>query len=106
MNIDVANSAVKDLRKLETKLTRDVKVSAVRAGWPKKLVNSLQVKVLTDEIVVTYPDQYADEIEDLEYGTRTTSPRSVFRFFMNKSGAPVADSIEASVMAKLAEKDS
>lgn len=104
MKVDFVNSAVKDLRKLETKLTREIRLAAIRAGWDKNLVKNLNVKVKADDIVVTYPDSDAEAIENLEYGTKLTSPRPVFRAFMNKRTQQISESVEDMVMRQLTEQ--
>lgn len=106
MNLNLADSAIKDLRKLEARLTRDIKLQAVRAGWPKELASVLRVTVANDEILVNYPNEKADEIEDLEYGTRAASPKPVFRSFINKHGSVISESLENWVLKTLSERDS
>ncbi len=105
MKVSISNSAVNEFRKLEPKLTRDIKTQALRAGWSKDAVKSLKVKVLSDDIVVTYSASDAEIIENLEYGTRTTAPRAVFRTFNSKHSGEIVDAVERWAMGTLAERE-
>ena len=101
MNSITTDSAVESLRSLEPKLTREVRAAAIKAGWPKEVAKVLSVKVEDDAIDVTYPDKYADQIGDLEYGTRTTGPKPVFRMFAKKHAKTVSEAMEKWVMTQL-----
>lgn len=103
MNSITTDSAVESLRSLEPKLTREVRLAAIKAGWPKEVAKVLNVKVADDSINVTYPDKYADQIGDLEYGTRTTGPKPVFRMFVKKHTKTVAETMEKWVMSQLSK---
>ena len=103
MNSITTDSAVQSLRSLEPKLTKEVRLAAIKAGWPKEVARVLKVTVADDSITVTYPDEYADQIDDLEYGTRTVGPKPVFRLFVRKHTKTMADAMEKWVMAQLAK---
>lgn len=94
MKPNVIDSAVQSLKKIETELTTLARAEAIKAGWPKDLAGSLRVVVGRDEISIQYPEASAEAIEDLEYGTRTSNPKPVFRRFMNKHGNRVSRVIE------------
>lgn len=95
MNPNLIDSAVKSLKAVEAELTTLVKAEAIKAGWPKELARTLKVSVRQDDIVIEYPAENAEAIEDLEYGTRQSNPQPVFRLFMKKHGKRVSDNVEA-----------
>lgn len=103
MIANISDSAIARLKKLEGSLTALIRRDAARAGWPKNLAVSLRVSVNPDGLSVHYPDSSADAIEDLEYGTPGTSPRPVFRKFMNNHVSKVNAVLEQFISDRLAE---
>jgi hypothetical protein len=51
---------------------------AISAGWPEHLANSLS---LDEKGKISYPEDYKQHIEDLEYGTQLQPANSVIRLF-------------------------
>lgn len=103
MKPNLIDSAVKSLRKIERELTTLARAEAISAGWPKDLARTLKVVVGPDSITIDYPQENAEEIENLEYGTRISGPKPVFRVFMKKHGARVTKNIEEWTGATLKE---
>ena len=69
---------------LETSLTKELIRDAIRAGWPAKIAKTLFVTVDKLSISIKYDSKYANQINDLEYGTEEIAPNPIFRTFLNK----------------------
>lgn len=101
----LSDSALKSLRSLEKELTKAIRLDAYRAKWPKPIASSLSVSIKNNELVVTYPDAYEEQVGDLEYGTQSSSPRPVFRTFVNRHQAKLTQNLEQWLVDKLAEME-
>jgi hypothetical protein len=75
---DIAYYAIPSLNKL-------LKSTALSAGWPKNLVDNLTVAFDGKALYVNYPEQYAQQVEDLEYGAVGSLPNPAIRPFINRS---------------------
>ena len=83
--LENVNSLVNDaVSALIDKYTPALKNMASDAGWPQNLVDALEITYVRGNIIITYPDQLSQEIEDLEYGIPQGIPNSVIRPFMNR----------------------
>jgi len=82
-----------------TSLLRDF---AYRAEWPVDVIIQLSVKVEESNLVVSYPDEIHDEVNDLEYGTSGTSPRAVLRPFVSRLGSFLEQEVSEGVIDTLA----
>lgn len=58
---------------------------ATTAGWPANIVAALVVDFDGSSLSVKYPDELANEIDDLEYGKPFGVPNSVIRPFVYDS---------------------
>lgn len=90
---DYANQSV---RALDRELTKRLRDAAKFANWPPRLANVLRVEIRNDNISVSYPSNFAQEIEDLEYGTGTTTARPVFRKFASAHKGLIENALEES----------
>jgi len=93
MNIEFKASAAKSLKNVSSELTVLLKEDAVRANWPTYIVNKLKVAIQDLNIVIYYPIKFADEVENLEYGTQSDSPQSIFRMFITKHGDAISENM-------------
>jgi len=84
MTANLKDMALKQLKAMAPKFTLLLRKDAIAAGWPAKYVNSLKVVITTTGMSIEYSDDYAEEIEDLEYGTQTSSPSPVMRTFIDR----------------------
>lgn len=79
---DITQAANKAAVELIPKLTILLNSLADSSGWPKGLTSKMSIEVGADyEVYVSYPSEYATEIEDLEYGTSGGIPNAVIRPF-------------------------
>jgi hypothetical protein len=101
MTVNLVDSAIKNLRSVEKDLTKALKLDAKRAGWPANVVNTLNVRVLRNEIVVNYPETYSESVDDLEYGSLEASPKPVFRTFINKHIGKITSNLEDTLAKEL-----
>lgn len=85
MNVEFVSYSKKSLSGINKGLTELLKVDAKNAGWPSNIVKQLKVSVKDLKIVVHYPESYTQQIDDLEYGNGTGSPRPIFRRFVTKN---------------------
>jgi len=93
MNIEFKASASKSLKGISPQLTVLLKEDARRAQWPNDIVNRLKVTIEDLNIVIYYPEKFASKVEDLEYGTQSDSPQSIFRLFITKHGDTISNSM-------------
>lgn len=98
MNSKNLDYALSSLKSLEPSLTTELRKDAISSGWPANLANYLSVIVSGDSLLVQYDDSVAEQIEDLEYGTGSQSPKPVMRKFVYKHETTLSNVIaEASV---------
>jgi hypothetical protein len=81
------------LRKYESQLTTTVRQDAAASNWPSELASKLSIKVTKSGILIEYPDDLATEVEDVEYGTYTSSPAPIMRKFIDKHTTELANAI-------------
>lgn len=105
MKLSFVESATKSLSSLDKKLTDALRKDAVRAKWPTSVVSNLTVKTTKAGIAVVYPEDIANVVGDLEYGTMGTSPKSVLRKFVNDHSGSISDNITDWSLNYLEEND-
>ena len=59
--------------------------AATTAGWPEHIVRSLTVDFNGESLLVKYPEELVQEIDDLEYGKPFGLPNPVIRSFVYNS---------------------
>ena len=84
-------------------LTHEVRESAQTSGWPNNVVAALSVKYNDGDMAVSYPSQLTAEVEDLEYGTSSTPPRSVIRRFNLRLESYMQNAIQAAMSGSMDE---
>ena len=104
MNIDISPIASKSLIKIQNELTNLLRVDAVLALWPKNIASKLKVVITKSEIIITYPNNLAQQVEDLEYGSKETTPLPVFRRFIAKHGNVISNNIADSTLNFLVDE--
>lgn len=62
-------------------LTLKLREATQIAKWPDNITVSLTVTFQDDAFVIHVPDALKAQVDDLEYGTPTTPPKSVLRKF-------------------------
>jgi hypothetical protein len=103
MNKDLITYSKKSFTGINKDLTRLLQVDAENAGWPKNISKQLKVSIKDLQIVVTYPDKYTQQIDDLEYGNGTESPMPIFRRFVTKNMNFIAKDLAGSSLDYLVE---
>lgn len=93
----------KAAKKAAQELTPLLKLKATLAGWPSYIINEISIDEEDDVLFVDYPDHYARQIEDLEYGTQKTAPNAVLRTFLNHYQNEVSDFSENVIVDGFAE---
>lgn len=72
-------------------LKENLRSFAMSAGWPIDVVDALDIAYDRGILHVTCPDDIADAVEDLEYGSETSSPNAVLRPFADRADKYLAD---------------
>ena len=85
MNVEFLSHSKQSLSGIDKTLTELLKVDAKNAGWPNNIIKQLKVSVEDLKITVHYPESYAMQVEDLEYGNGVDSPQPIFRTFVAKN---------------------
>ena len=73
----------------------EFKAMAKSAGWPNELVEQISV---SSNIEFEYPDEIAEQIENLEYGEVGGAPNSVMRPFLARYGKSIRASREEEIL--------
>lgn len=102
---NITENVVKSITDLEKILTSRIRKDAVTAGWPKRVADSISVKVTKDEILAEYPENLTDTIMDLEYGNQNASPKPVLRRFVVNNQGLLADAVAESSLEYLFDED-
>ena len=77
-------------------LTQQLRALAMSSGWPANLINKLNVDLDGGKLVVNYPEEFAVQIENLEYGNTGQLPNAAIRPFIlrtSQSLKPVLDNL-------------
>jgi hypothetical protein len=71
----------KNFSAVQNDLNQKLQKYASDAGWPENIVNELYIDFINGTGEVEYPEEYAKQIEDLEYGTPGQPPKPFLRVF-------------------------
>jgi len=105
MNISIEPYASSGLNSINNTLTSLLKAQAIDAGWPRKYASALQVSIQGSEITIAYPEEFSEQIENLEYGSMDVTPIPVFRTFLEKQKAVIYNSVENSSINLLVDSE-
>lgn len=72
-------------------LTDYLRTTAETAGWPENVIRALSVEFDGNNVYVDYPDNFANIIDDLEYGKPYGLPNPVIYPFIMRSMPYVSD---------------
>ena len=84
MKLDLVTYVKNSFTGIDQDLTKLIKEDATKANWPKYIVKSLKISTTDLNITAMYKQDYAEEVDNLEYGNADESPRPVFRKFVTK----------------------
>lgn len=65
-------------------LTDELQSLAIASNWPARVIKQITVSFDGASLYIDYPDDIAQEIQDLEYGKTGQVPNSVLRSFVYK----------------------
>jgi len=85
------------LSNLSESLTSNLRTTAIAARWPEEIASTLSVIFEDDKVEISYPEESAQEIEDLEYGSTSGIANPVMRLFTMSSKAAVDTAIVEAV---------
>jgi len=90
-------------RKSALTLTPVLRDMAFRAEWPSDLIIQLKVEAVDSELVVSYPEDLEDRINDLEYGDEKTPAKAVIRPFTYRYAKHLEENVSESLVDILGE---
>lgn len=93
------------LKGTDAELTKLFRADATSANWPKELVSKVKLSVTNSQLVVNYPGEFTDLIDDLEYGSQNNPPQPVFRLFEAKHGDVIVQKIADMSLNYLVSED-
>lgn len=100
-NVEViAESAAETL---STPSTLELRSMALASNWPRNIVSSLTVEHENGELVINYPEELAEQIENLEYGDINSLPTPVLRPFIYRAQQDITKVIEKQALGDLME---
>lgn len=105
MTITIENYLVPLLAQIEPQLSTAIRSQATTAGWPAALAAALNVKVTDKAITVQYPEALTQQIEDLEYGTFTDTPKPVIRKFIEANSDMLSETLANWTVSYLINKN-
>lgn len=76
---------------LQPMLEDRLKGLAKAASWPEKVISALTVDFDGSNLIIKYPDNMAEEIDDLEYGKPYGLPNPVFYPFITRNQDLIQD---------------
>lgn len=86
-------------------LNASLKTYASSAGWPEKVVAAMYVEFDGGDIFINYPENLADEIDDLEYGKPFGLPNPVIRPFIERNKSVVVDVLANITLDKILQME-
>lgn len=84
----VAQDAVDEMLPV---LKESLRSFVLSAGWPVDVADALDISYDVGILHITCPDDIAEAVEDLEYGTETSSPNAALRAFVIRADQYVGD---------------
>jgi hypothetical protein len=82
-------------------LNAQLKSMASAAMWPSHIIDAIFVDYQDDDLIVDYPDNLGDEIDDLEYGSGTQLPNPVVRPFVARCGQIIKNTVGAKTIDEI-----
>ena len=100
-NIEVAASdaAYNLIPQLESLLA----LSADAMGWPDNVIASLTIAYDDGKLTLTYPEDMAKQVDDLEYGAEGRPPRALIRNFTRRAENAIQKSLANNTLDLLLE---
>jgi hypothetical protein len=88
---DISNKALKEAAK---NLTPQFQKEAINAGWTSDVVMQMTVEEQNGDLYINYPQEIAQKVDELEYGTPTSPPNPAIRKFMSSYSEGTEDVFE------------
>ena len=104
MSVEFIAYSKKAFTGINKDLTKLLKIDAENAGWPSNVSNQLKVSIKDLKIIVYYPERYTQQIDDLEYGNGSESPKPIFRTFVAKNMNFISKDLAGSSLDYLVEQ--
>jgi hypothetical protein len=100
-NIEVAASdaAYNLIPQLESLLA----LSADAMGWPDNIISRLTITYDDGKLTLTYPEDIAKQVDDLEYGAEGNPPRALIRNFTRRAENAIQKSLANNTLDLLLE---
>lgn len=100
-NIEVAASdaAYNLIPQLESLLA----ISADDMGWPDSVISQLTISYDDGKLTLTYPEDIAKQVDDLEYGAEENPPRALIRNFTRRAENAIQKSLANNTLDLLLE---
>lgn len=103
MKLSIEAAAKDAAIKSADKLTPVLRNMAIAANWPSDIVLSLTVKAQDGSLVIDYPAEFEDRINDLEYGQRDQAPNAVLRSFVARFASHLEEVMSNAAVDVLAD---
>jgi hypothetical protein len=81
VNVTLEKAAKDVAQKSAHKLTPVLRDMAFRAEWPPEIIIQLKVDAVDTNLVISYPENLEEQINNLEYGTEYSPAKPVIRAF-------------------------
>jgi hypothetical protein len=103
VNATMENAAKDVARKSALKLTPVLRDMAFRAEWPSDIIIQLKVDAVDANLVVSYPEELEERINNLEYGSEDSSATPVIRPFTYRFSKNLEQEVSDTLANILAE---
>lgn len=104
-DVNIQNIATDAARLLQPVLEDNLKEFAETAGWPANIVKALSVDFNGDNLLVKYPEELSDQIDDLEYGKMYGVPNPAIRPFIYNSESYIKDVLAVHTLALILDAE-
>jgi hypothetical protein len=78
---------------------------AASSNWPEYVIKALSVQYDGENLILTYPPELTEEIDNLEYGTLNKMPNAVIRPFLSRSDAIIEHTLSSKILDDLMEME-
>jgi hypothetical protein len=101
-NDNLESLTEKSIKELIVPLTEYLRMTAYNSGWPAHLVQKMNVTFDNDyNLLVDYPDDVKEDIEDLEYGDLNGLPNAAIRPFLLRAPGMIGLVLEQKILPSM-----
>jgi hypothetical protein len=86
---------------LKDPLTLELRTIAHASGWPSRLISAMEINYEDGDLVINWPEELNEDIDNLEYGDINSLPNSAIRPFLLRAPSTITKVIERQSLGQL-----